>query len=86
MLRGFLRHLKAFEPETEIPSPGLVTAARRPRTHLYSPEQINRMMEAEHHWFWEPGSFRQKTYRTIIGLLASTGLRIGETLPRMRSM
>ena len=25
MVRGFLRHLKAFEPETEIPSPGLVT-------------------------------------------------------------
>jgi len=36
------------------------------------------MMEAGHHWFWEPGSFRQKTYRTVIGLLASTGLRIGE--------
>jgi integrase/recombinase XerD len=80
MVRGFLHHLKAFEPETEIPSPGLVTGPRRPRAHLYSPEQINRMMEAGHHWFWEPGSFRQKTYRTVIGLLASTGLRIGEAL------
>jgi integrase len=73
-------HLKAFEPETEIPSPGLVAGPSRSRAHLYSPEQINRMMEAGHHWFWEPGSFRQKTYRTVIGLLASTGLRIGEAL------
>lgn len=80
MVRGFLRHLKAFEPETEIPLPGLVTELRRPKAHLYSPEQISRMMEAGHHWFWEPGSFRQKTYRTVIGLLASTGLRIGEAL------
>lgn len=38
------------------------------------------MMEAGHHWFCEPGSFRQKTYGTVIGLLASTGLRIGEAL------
>lgn len=80
MVRGFLVHLKAFEPETEIPSPGLVAEPRRPKAHLYSPEQIKRMMEAGHHWFWEPGSFRQKTYRTVIGLLASTGLRIGEAL------
>ncbi len=80
VVRGFLLHLKAFEPETEIPSPGLVAQPRRPKAHLYSPEQISRMMEAGHHWFWEPGSFRQKTYGTVIGLLASTGLRIGEAL------
>ncbi len=83
MVRGFLVHLKAFEPETEIPSPGLVAEPRRPQAHLYSPEQIIRMMEAGHHWFWEPGSFRQATYRTVIGLLASTGLRIGEALRLM---
>ena len=80
MIRGFLVHLKAFEPETEIPSPGLVAVPHRPKARLYSPEQVNRMMEAAHHWFWQPGSFRQKTYRTVIGLLASTGLRIGEAL------
>jgi len=80
MVRGFLVHLKAFEPETEIPSPGLVAVPHRPKARLYSPEQVDRMMEAAHHWFWQPGSFRQKTYRTVIGLLASTGLRIGEAL------
>lgn len=31
-------------------------------------------------WFWEQGFFRQKTYSTVVGLLASTGLRIGEAL------
>lgn len=79
MLRGFLVHLKAFEPETEIPPPGLVAEPGRPKAHLYSPEQITRLMEADG-WFWEEGSFRQKTYWTIVGLLASTGLRVGEAL------
>jgi len=79
MVRGFLVHLKAFEPETEVPPPGLVAEPRRPRAHLYSPEQIIRLMEADG-WFWEHGSFRQKTYRTVVGMLASTGLRVGEAL------
>jgi integrase/recombinase XerD len=79
MVRGFLVHLKAFEPETEIPSPGLVAEPRRPKAHLYSPEQITRLMQADG-WFWKEGSFRQKTYSTLVGLLACTGLRIGEAL------
>lgn len=79
VVRGFLEHLKAFEPDTQVPPPGLVAEPRRPKAHLYSPEQILQMMEADG-WFWKSGSFRQKTYRTIIGLLASTGLRIGEAL------
>jgi integrase/recombinase XerD len=79
IIRGFLIHLKAFEPETEVPPPGLVAEPRRPKAHLYSPEQISRMMETNG-LFWESGSFRQKTFYTVIGLLASTGLRIGEAL------
>lgn len=79
LVRGFLVHLKAFEPETEVPPPGLVAEPRRPRAHLYSPEQVIRLMEADG-WFWEPGSFRQKTYCTVVGMLASTGLRVGEAL------
>ncbi|MCC6292167.1 MAG: tyrosine-type recombinase/integrase [Bryobacterales bacterium] len=80
MVRGFLVHLKAFEPETEIPPPGLVAEPSRPQAQLYSPEQIRRMMDAPHHGSGEPGSFQQITFRTVIGLLASTGLRIGEAL------
>jgi integrase len=71
--------LKAFEPETEVPPPGLVAEPRRPRAHLYSPEQVIRLMAADG-WFWEQGSFRQKTYCTVVGMLASTGLRVGEAL------
>jgi integrase len=29
---------------------------------------------------WEPGSLKQITFETLIGLLACTGLRIGEAL------
>ena len=79
LVRGFLVHLKAFEPKTEIPPPGLVAEPRRPRAHLYSPEQVMRLMEADG-WFWEPGSFRQKTHGAVVGMLASTGLRVGEAL------
>jgi integrase/recombinase XerD len=80
IVRGFLIYLKAFEPGTEVPPSGLVAGSRRPKAHLYSPQQIHRMMEATLNWSWEPGSFRQKTFRTVVGLLASTGLRIGEVL------
>lgn len=79
IVRGFLVHLKAFEPETEAPPPGLVAEPRRPKAQLYSPEQIGRMMETTN-LSWEPDSFRRKTFYTVIGLLASTGLRIGEAL------
>lgn len=80
IVRGFLVYLKAFEPGTEVPPSGLVAGIRRPNAHLYSPQQIHRMMEATLHRSWEPGSFRQRIFRTVVGLLASTGLRIGEAL------
>jgi site-specific recombinase XerD len=79
-LRDFVDYLKAFEPGTEILSPGLVAEPSRPQAQLYSTEQIRRMMDAPHHGSGEPGSFRQTTFHTVIGLLASTGLRIGEAL------
>ncbi|MCX6630369.1 MAG: tyrosine-type recombinase/integrase [Candidatus Solibacter sp.] len=79
LVRGFLSHLKAFEPETEIPLPGLVAEPRRPKAHLYSPEQITHMM-AVTRLFWEADPLRQKTIYTVIGLLASSGLRIREAL------
>lgn len=80
IVRGFLVYLKAFEPATETLPSGLGAETRRPKAHLYSPQQIHQMMGAAQHRFWEPGSFRQKTFRALLGLLASTGLRIGEAL------
>ncbi|HVO80494.1 MAG TPA: tyrosine-type recombinase/integrase, partial [Terriglobales bacterium] len=73
----FLIYLKAFLPDTEIPASGLLTEERRPRPYLYSSEEIVGMQQATR-TLWEPGCLKQITFETLIGLLASTGLRIGE--------
>jgi integrase len=77
--RHFLIYLKAFLPDTEIPKPGLLAEERRPRPRLYSNEEIVRMQQATR-TLSEPGSLKQITFETLIGLLAATGLRIGEAL------
>jgi integrase len=77
--RHFLIYLKAFLPDTEIPASGLLAEQRRPRPYLYSDHEIVRMQETTR-TLWEPGCLKQITFETLIGLLASTGLRIGEAL------
>jgi integrase/recombinase XerD len=77
--RHFLIYLKAFMPDTEIPAPGLLAEGRRPRPYVYSDEEIVRMQQATRA-LWERGCLKQITFETLIGLLASTGLRIGEAL------
>ena len=77
--RHFLIYLKAFLPDTEIPPAGLLAEQRRPRPYLYSDEEILHMQQTTR-TLWEPGCLKQITIETLIGLLASTGLRIGEAL------
>lgn len=77
--RHFLIYLKAFLPDTEIPAPGLLAEEHRPRPHLYSGDEIVQMQNVTR-ILWEPGCLKQITFATLIGLLASTGLRIGEAL------
>ncbi len=87
-LRGFLIYLRAFWPETEVPGYGLVTKPHRPKPYLYSEQQLAALMEATH--LITGNSFGRRAYRdrplrphtqqTLIGLLASTGLRVSEAL------
>ncbi len=76
VVRIFARHLQALDPATEIP-PGDVLSRRYRRIppYLYSPEEITALMSAA-------GSLapavRAATWRTLIGLLAVTGMRQGE--------
>ncbi len=79
VVRRFLSHLRAALPETEVPGPGLLAHIRRPHPYLYSPQEIERLIEVASHLRPE-GSLRPHTYRTIIGLIASTGLRVGEVI------
>jgi len=78
-VRGFLLYLRATLPATEVPGPGLLATLRRPTPYLYSPEEIQQLMEAAS--LLKPnGSFRAHSYTTMIGLMASTGLRISEVI------
>jgi integrase/recombinase XerD len=36
VVRGFLSHLRATLPETEVPGPGILAPIRRPMPYLYS--------------------------------------------------
>ena len=66
-------------PDTEVPATGLVAAFRRPTPYLLTPQHIQILIQAAE------SSGGEKTcapspFSTMIGLMASTGLRVGETL------
>jgi integrase/recombinase XerD len=74
--RIFARHLQALDPATEVP-PGDVLSRRQGRIppYLYSPEEIAALMNAAGDL---APPIRAATWRTLIGLLAVTGMRQGE--------
>ncbi len=77
-VRSFARYLNALDPACEIPSIELLPASKyRPAPYLYSEEEIVALMTAAR--ALDP-PLRAATLETIIGLLACTGLRIGEAL------
>lgn len=79
VVRGFARHLNALDPRCEVPPPGLMRCfPNRPVPHLYSEEDINALMRAADSMSRQ--RLRAATYRTLIGLLAVTGMRAGEAV------
>lgn len=79
LVRGFLSHLRAALPETEVPGPGVLAPIRRPAPYLYSQREIEALMQ-EALRLGPEGSLRPHVYSTLIGLLVSSGLRVGEAL------
>ena len=79
MVRGFLAYLRATLPETEIPAHDVVASARRPKPYLLTTGQIQMLMRAAQE-AGPHGALRPHTLSTVIGLLASTGLRVGEAI------
>ena len=80
MVRTLARYLVPREPGTEIPPRGLLgpAHARRP-AFLYSEADIAALIDAARSLAPADG-LRPRTYATLIGLLACTGLRITEAL------
>lgn len=77
-VRVFAKHLHALDPSTEVPPVDLLP--RRPRRatpYLYSQGEIASLMAAARAL---RSPLRAATYETLVGLLAATGLRVGEAI------
>jgi integrase len=77
-VRGFAAHLASLDPATEIPPPGLLPGGpRRAVPYLYSPDDIASLLAQAGRL---KTTLRQQTFRTLIGLMAVTGMRGGEVV------
>jgi integrase len=77
--RGFLTYLRASFPDTEVPQTGLLKKSPRRIPYLFSKGQIADLL-ATASTLGPAGSLRPYTYETILGLMASTGIRVGEAI------
>ena len=77
-VRGFARHAHALDQSVEVPPVDLLPCRRqRPVPYLYTSADLARLVSA-----CAPiqPAFRASTYETFFGLLASTGMRVGEAI------
>jgi integrase len=80
IVRRFAIWLHASDPRTQIPVQGLLPARhRRKPPHIYSDQEIAQLMAAANSLPSRRGLW-STTYRSLIGLLVSSGLRPGEAL------
>jgi len=77
-VRGFARYLHSIDPQVEVPGTDLLPRQRRRAVpYLYDDAQVASLMAAA---ATLRTTHRAATYRTLIGLLAVTGMRIGEAI------
>jgi integrase/recombinase XerD len=78
VVRVFARYLKTVDPATEVPPADLLPVrSQRATPYLYSASDVEALMAAARRY---PSEHRGETYATVIGLLAVTGMRIGEAI------
>jgi integrase/recombinase XerD len=74
--RGFARYLQTIEPATEVPPPGVFPSRRyRPAPYLWSQRDICRLLDGARTL---RSPLRSATYDALFGLLAVSGMRVGE--------
>jgi integrase/recombinase XerD len=76
--RGFACYLKTIDPAAEVPPVGVFPARRhRPAPYLWSEEEVCGLLQ-------QAGTLRPRlraaTHQALFGLLAATGMRIGEAI------
>ncbi len=82
VVRKFAAYLQTIEPDTEVPPPGVFPARRhRPAPYLWSQDDICRLLESAREL---PSPMRAATHETLFGLLAASGMRVGEAIALQR--
>jgi integrase len=80
IVRCFARYVAVFDPRTQVPPKGILGPAhRRVEPHIYSRQEVAELLSACTNLRPADG-LRPRTYATLFGLLACTGLRISEAL------
>jgi len=80
--RGFARYLQTIDPATEVPPPGVFPVRRhRPAPYLWSQDEIVRLLEGARRLH---SPLRAATHETLFGLLAASGMRVGEAIGLQR--
>jgi integrase/recombinase XerD len=81
--RGFARYLAGIDENTEVPPLGVMSSRQRWRQpFIFSPGDVEAVMSNAR---TIESPLRAATYDTLIGLLAATGMRIGEAINLDRS-
>jgi integrase/recombinase XerD len=76
--RGFAAWLRTTDPAAEIPPAGLIPSRRQRATpYLYSDGEVAALIAAASSLRFP---LRTATYQVLIGLLAATGMRVGEAI------
>lgn len=79
-VRLFARYRSATDPRTEVPPGGMLRSRpKRANPYLYTEDDISRLMKAATA-LPPPSGLRGRSYCCLLGLLAVTGMRIGEAL------
>jgi site-specific recombinase XerD len=80
VLRQFCEYLATGNPQSYVPQPlKIIPSHGAHRPYIYHSSQLRALMAAAS-GLAPPGSLRPHTYRTLLGLLYSTGIRIGEAM------
>ena len=78
IVRAFARYLATIDPSSEVPAEDLLPATqRRVAPYIYSEAEIAALMEAARAL---TPPLHAASIETLIGLMATTGLRLGEAL------
>jgi integrase len=78
VVRGFAAYLHTLDPAHEVPAADLLAwQPRRATPYLYSDQDVTALIAATASL---RTPLRRATFATLIGLLAVTGMRVGETI------